>query len=501
MTTKQRRWPRALAGVASGLVLIFTGMAGVGAVAYRNIDSNITSQDLGELVDNRPTTATQSGLSGKPLNILISGTDLRVGEGNEGYGNPEDIEGARSDTTLLVHIAADRQSALAVSIPRDTLVDIPACVQLDGSMSEPIEQDRFNEAFRIGGVGCTIKTVEDLTGVFVDHFVVVDFNGFKGIVDALDGVEVCLNEPVDDPLSGLKLPAGYSTVKGEDALAFVRARYTVGDGSDISRIDRQQAFLASAIRKATSLGVLSNPVTTYRLLDEGTKSLFTDTGLGSLADLTDLAVSMSDMRPSDVTFVTAPYFYNPDGATVSLDEAAAEPLWDAMRNDTGWPPEPTVPPGDTAPLTAAPSTIQVRVLNGTGEPGVATQAAEALTRAGYEVVEIGDYAMAPTTETAVIYPAGAEEAARTLGYAARADTTVLGDAAAAVANPTLYLDATGALSLVVGPDFRGVRPVFIPSELAAVPSDPAAPSQTDSTQPNSDPDSVAGRDASEVICS
>ena len=501
MSTKQRRWPRAVAGVASGLVLVLTGMAGVGAVAYRNIDSNITSQDLDQLVDNRPSTASQAALSGQPLNILISGTDLRVGEGNEAYGSAEDIEGARSDTTLLVHIAADRKSALAVSIPRDTLVDIPSCQQLDGSMSEPIEQERFNEAFRIGGVGCTIKTVEDITGVFVDHFVVVDFNGFKGIVDALDGVEVCLNEPVDDPLSGLKLPAGYSTVKGEDALAFVRARYTVGDGSDISRIDRQQAFLASAIRKATSLGVLSNPVTTYRLLDEGTKSLFTDTGLGSLADLTDLAVSMSDMRPSDITFVTAPYFYNPDGATVSLDEAAAEPLWEAMRNDTPWPPEATVPPGDDMPLSVAPRAIQVRVLNGTGEPGVATQAAEALTRAGYEVVEIGDYAMAPTTDTAVIYPAGGEEAARTLGYAARADTTVLGDPAAAVINPTLFIDAPAALSLIIGPDFRGVRPVFVPSAPGVSPSDPTGTVTTDSTQPNSDPDSVAGRDASEVICS
>lgn len=501
MTTKQRRWPRAFASVASGLILVFTGMAGVGAVAYRNIDSNITSQNLGDLVEDRPSSATQAGMSGKPLNILISGTDLRVGEGNEGYGNPEEIEGARSDTTLLVHIAADRTSALAVSIPRDTLVDIPACGQLDGTDSEPIEQERFNEAFRIGGVGCTIKTVEDLTGVFVDHFVVVDFNGFKGIVDAIDGVEVCLNEPVDDPLSGLKLPAGYSTVKGEDALAFVRARYTVGDGSDISRIDRQQAFLASAIRKATSLGVLSNPVTTYRLLDEGTKSLFTDTGLGSLADLTDLAVSMSDMRPSDITFVTAPYFYNDDGATVSLDESAAEPLWEAMRNDTGWPPEPTVPPGDKEPLTAAPSTIQVRVLNGTGEPGIATEAADALTRAGYEVVEIADYALAPTQETTVIFPAGGEQAARTLGYATRADSSVAGDAAAAVANPSMYTDAPSALSLVVGPDFRGVRPVFVVpgAPTAPGPSDPAAP--TDSTQPNSDPDSVAGRDASEVICS
>ena len=497
MSAKPRRWPRILAGIASVTVLIFTGMAGVGAVAYRNFDANISNQAIDSIQTNGTNAGVTNGLSGQPLNILVTGTDLRVGEGNEGYGDPTLIEGARSDTTLLVHITADRRNALAVSIPRDTLVEIPACEQMDGSISEPVPQDRFNEAFRIGGIGCTIDTLEEMTGVKIDHFVVVDFNGFKGVVDALDGVEVCVNQPVDDPLSGLKLPAGYSVVKGEDALAFVRARYTVGDGSDISRIDRQQAFLASAIRKATSLGVLSNPVTTYRLLDSATRSLFTDTGLGSLADLTDLAVSMSDMQPSDISFVTAPYFYNDDGATVSLDQAAAEPLWAAMREDMPWPPEPTVPAGDTEPLTVPPRSIRVQVLNGTGVPGTATEAATALTRAGYEVVEIADYTGAPVTETMVIYPAGAEEAARTLAYATDAATSELGDPNAVVANPTMFTGATDAMSLVIGPEFDGAHPVFL--DLGDGVGNTTG--TTDSTEPNSDPDSVAGRDASEVICS
>lgn len=493
MGSAGRRWPRIAAGIGSAMVLVATGVAGVGAVAYRNFDSNLSSRVIS--VDGR-SDGGPSAMDGQPLNILVTGSDIRTGDGNTAYGDPTQIEGARSDTTLLVHINSDRTSAIAVSIPRDTLVDIPSCPQWLAPPSEPVEQDRINEAFRIGGVGCTIKTVEDLTGVPIDHFVVVDFNGFKGVVEALDGVEVCLTEPVDDPLSGLKLDAGTHIVSGEDALAFVRARYTIGDGSDISRIDRQQAFLASAVRKATSLGVLANPVTTYKLLDEATKSLFTDTGLGSLADLTSLAVSMSDMRPSDVTFVTAPHYYNPDGATVSINQTAAAPLWEAMREDTSWPPGVTVPEGDTDPLQVAPEQIEVRVVNGTGVPGVATLAAEQLTRNGYQVVEVGDYANGIADGTAVISAADQKEAARTLAYAANAQYNQVGDAQAALINPSYYTDTPSALTLVIGPDFEGLKAVFVEPSTDISVAEPDAP--TDPEAPVTP--SVTGRDASEVVC-
>jgi len=459
-------------------------------VAYRNVDSNISSSNLNGLLEDRSNPSGSSPQSG-PLNILVAGTDSRLGEGNSAYGNPEELNGVRSDTTLLVHVSEDRSNALVVSIPRDTLVDIPSCPQWEGPDSEPLTDERFNEAYKIGGVGCTLLTVEQITGADIDHFVVVDFNGFKGMVEALDGVEVCLTQPVDDPLSGLQLPAGTSTVKGEDALAFVRARYTLGDGSDIGRIERQQAFIASVVRKATSLQILTNPSATYRLLDSATKSIYTDTGIGSLADMTDLALSMSDMRPEDVTFVTAPFYYNDDGNTVSIDETAAEPIWQALRDDTPWPPPPTVPPGDDLPLTVAPSQIQVRVLNGTGQPGVATEAAAELTRAGYEVVEIGDYAPGLATATEVVYPAGSEEAARTLGYATRARSVEPGDAAALLANPSLFTDTPEALTLVIGPGYRGIRAVVVPQ-----PADPAGtPQGTTDPQPNT------GTDAGTVVCS
>ncbi|MDQ1247216.1 MAG: LytR family transcriptional regulator [Actinomycetota bacterium] len=487
MATRHRSIPRVLAGVASAIVLIFTGLAGAGAVAFRSLDNNITTQTLAGIGTATPSAADFQ--PGEPLNILVMGSDNRSSLGTGDYGDPTEIEGARSDTTILVHIAADRQSALAVSIPRDTVVDIPSCPRFVDGPSMPVT-DRFNEAFNIAGPVCTVKTVEKLTGAKVDHFVIVDFNGFKGVVDALDGVEVCLKQPVDDPLSGLKLPAGTSTVKGEDALAFVRARYTLGDGSDLGRIERQQAFLASALRKATSLGVLANPITTYRVLDEATKSLTTDESLSSLNDLTALALSLSDMKPSDVTFVTLPTFYNDDGATVSPDPALTAPLWQAIRNDTGWPPEPTVPPGSSSPLTVAPAEIQVRVLNGTGLEGEATKAAEQLTKNGYQVVEVGDFDISEQSTSSVLYPPGFTEAGRTLAYATGAK-----DMGEDYAN-----DGSEVLTLVVGDDFSTVRPVIAAPAASASPSASATPEP--GTEPSPTPSqNLDGTSGDILVCS
>jgi LCP family protein required for cell wall assembly len=483
MASRHRRLPRALAGIASALVLIFTGFTGVGAVALRNLDDNISTQDLAGIVAATPTTADFE--PGEPLNILVMGSDNRSALGTDDYGNAEEIEGARSDTTILVHIAADRKSALAVSIPRDTIVDIPSCPRFVDGPSAPTS-DRFNEAFNVAGPICTVKTVEKLAGVKIDHFIIVDFNGFKGVVDALDGVEVCLKEPVDDPLSGLKLPAGTSTVKGDDALAFVRARYTLGDGSDLGRIERQQAFLASALRKTTSLGVLANPITTYRVLDEATKSLTTDRGLSSLTDLTSLALSLSDMKPADVTFVTLPTFYNEDGATVSPDPSLAAPLWKAVRDDTGWPPDPTVPPGESKPLTVPPTEIQVRVLNGTGVSGEASRAAEQLTKFGYQVVEIGDFDISQQSTSSVLYPTGLREAARTLAYATGAEEV----------GEDSFATGDEVLTFVVGDDFTRVLPVVAAPEATTSPS--AGPGESPAATPSAE---VQGNSGDVLVCS
>ncbi len=185
------------------------------------------------------------------------------------------------------------------------MVTVPSCRKPDGSRTrEQFEQ--FNLAFEVGGTACTIRTVEKLTGTRVDHHMVIDFQGFKKMVDAVDGVEVCLKEPVDDADAHLKLPAGRQTLHGEQALGFVRARKSLGNGSDTERMDRQQQFLGALVNKVQSNGVLLNPARLYPVLDAATRSITTDAGLDSLRDLYDLARSMRAIPTERVQFLTVP---------------------------------------------------------------------------------------------------------------------------------------------------------------------------------------------------
>lgn len=377
--TRRHRWPRILAGTLSCLVLVATAMAGVGFYYAKQLTGNITADNALNWTPNAQPAPTP----GEPINILLMGSDTREGKNGKGYGHVADIAGARSDTTILLHISGDRTRALAVSIPRDSQVQLPVCKTTNGTTGGGYTS-RFNEAFEIGGPSCTVKAVQQLTGVPINHYLVVDFTGFKNVVSALGGVEVCLKEAVNDPKSRLNLPAGKSVVHGEQALAFVRARYALGDGSDIGRIERQQEFLSSAIRKATSAGVLVNPPKLYKVLQAGTKSLTTDPGLANFDALKDLAVNGSGVKPSDITFATVPWTANADGGTVSWVPSQADELWKAIRDDQAWPPPPTNGL-DGQPLTAAADTITLTVKDATGTSGGGFRAADQLQREGYTV--------------------------------------------------------------------------------------------------------------------
>src|ERR1700761_4540910 len=296
-------------------VLIWTASITAGVVAlaavslflvYRHLNGNIQQRDVSGLLGSQPVD-----LHPQAENILIIGSDSRFGTHGQ-YGH--NLVTDQSDTMMVVHIAANRQWAEVMSIPRDSYVSIPACEMGNGKLSPP-QQFKINEAFALGnldgnhtalGVACTIKTVEQDTGIYIDHFVVVNFTGFQNMVSALGGVEECNTQPINDPLSGLKLSAGQHLLNPTQALAYVRARYTLGDGSDLERIMRQQAFMSSLIQRVKSK--LLNPVAIYKFLDAATKSLTIDTKLGGATGLYNLASSLRNLPSDKVAFFTLPTY-------------------------------------------------------------------------------------------------------------------------------------------------------------------------------------------------
>jgi LCP family protein required for cell wall assembly len=275
-------------------------------MVYRHLNGNIQQRDISGLLGSQPVD-----LHPQAENILVIGSDTRFGQG-KGYGSG--LVTDQSDTTMIVHIAANRQWAEVMSIPRDSYVSIPACTMGNGQMSSP-QTFKINEAYAIGnldgnhtalGVACTMKTVEQDTGIYLDHFVVVNFTGFQNMVSALGGVEECNTQPINDPKSHLQLTAGKHLLNPKQALAYVRARYTLGDGSDLERIGRQQAFMSSLIQRVKSK--LLNPVAIYRFLDAATKSLTIDTKLGGATGLYNLASSLRSLPSSKVAFFTLPTY-------------------------------------------------------------------------------------------------------------------------------------------------------------------------------------------------
>jgi LCP family protein required for cell wall assembly len=309
---------------------------------------------------------------------------------------------------------------------------------------------KFNTAFEIGGPGCTVKLVEQMTGLTVDNFAVIDFEGFKNVVDALGGVEVCLTEPASDPASDLELPAGTSVVNGEQALSFVRARKTLSDGSDLSRIKRQQAFLSSMIREASSTGLLLNPVKLYATLDAATSGLTTDPGLADIDILRDMALSVRGMAPGDIAFLTMPWVERGDGENVLVDEASAAPLWQSMAEDVPWI-KPKKSTGDTASdkttdISVQPEEITVRVLNGSGVAGRAAEVAAALEAQGFTVAEVGDADRSDYATTEIRHDATSAEAARTV-LAALPGATTTAD------------DASTTITIILGTAYTGVESI------------------------------------------
>ena len=404
---------RRLAKVVAVLAVSTTVVSGFAYATLRDLIERGNTVDIESQLTNRPTPSLGAE-AGDPLNIVVIGSDTREGQGN-GFGGSSHLGSQRSDTVVLVHLSGDRQWATAVSIPRDTTVDMPDCIKKDGSISKGWRGD-FNINYSRAGAACTITAIEQITGLFINHYIEVDFKGFKKMVDALDGVDVCLTEAVDDKKSKLKLPAGWSNLNGQQAIAFVRARKTLGDGSDISRIRRQQDFMASLARKVISAETLLTPGRLIDVIGAVTENLTTDPALGSIENLTRLAIDMSDLRPNRIRFITAPIGPDPDDWTNVVLTDKAEELWATLRADKPWPLPPDVG-YDGKELTRAPKDIEIRIANATATEGLAGKKAALFEALGYKVDKILNADAKFGTATAVYASPDKANAARTVAAA------------------------------------------------------------------------------------
>lgn len=275
-------------------------------LTYNHLNGNLTTVPGIEEIDNRPDVLYEG--NGKPLNILVMGSDSREGENDIDGEDP--ANGARSDTTVILHISADRESAYGISIPRDSVVDRPDCGD-DNEIAG--EQDaKWNAAFSFGGPLCAVEQVEQTTGIRIDDFVVIDFNGFKEMVDAVGGVEICVPEEINDPAKQIFVPEGTNELRGDQALDYVRVRDNVGSESDLGRIKRQQNFMASMINKVVSSGTLTRPDRVIKFLSAATGSLLTSEGLDTVRELGDLALQLRSTGLDEIRFVTVPWEYDDD---------------------------------------------------------------------------------------------------------------------------------------------------------------------------------------------
>ncbi|MEV7422514.1 MULTISPECIES: LCP family protein [unclassified Streptomyces] len=443
--TRLTRRGRIAVWSGGALAVLLIGVAGAGTWVYQSLDGNIHSAD----VDNKIGGGRPVNASPGSKNILVVGSDSRDGD-NGKYG--KGLTTMQSDTLMVMHLAANRKWATVVSLPRDSWVNIPSCDRGDGSTSDP-HHFKINEAFAIGGTGgevadaaaCTIRTVERNTGLRIDHFMSVDFQGFKGMVNALDGIEVCPEAPIHDTKAHLDLEAGCQTVKDEKALGYVRTRYSIGDGSDLGRIGRQQEFMEALAAKAQQK--LTSPNALYGFLDSATKSLTTDKDLAGIKPLTGLANEIKDIPGDRLTFLTVPNYAREadvptDKANIVWQYPQAAALFASLGKDREVDKEELEADAEN-PVYA--HTVRVRVLNGTGISGQAAKVAEELRSAGFTVTEIGN-APGSAQRTTVGYPQDQAEPARVL--------------ATRVPDSTARQDGTatpGVVTLTVGKDFDGVR--------------------------------------------
>ena len=437
------RLRKAAYGCAAFLTVVVV-VASLGAyVVYRHLAGNIKVVSVSGLT-HRSVYGAQ--------NILLLGSQTRKGQG-KGFGSNPSLDTSNSDNLLLVHLDPTHTHALIVSIPRDTIVYEPGCTarkSIGVGIWGPYQAAIIDGAMNIGGPSCAVKTVRDLTGIKLDHFVMFDFNSFRAMVRVIGKVPVCVPRGgYRDRWSGLHLSGGMHLLNYNQALAFVRTRHGVsaeGDvGGDLPRIELQQAFISSVIQKVNSQGILSNSLQLLKIADVATKALTVDQGMDSVSKLVGLAKSLIHLSAKHVTLLTMPTV--PDAAQPGRllpEQPQSDVIFQMLVDGQDWHHSlPTLPPGK----------VQVKVLNGTGLAGLAGRTAAKLRKLGYDVTGVAN--AVPTTTTTVTYSGTAQaDSAYTL-------MTSLKSAPAAqdlLAEPAPQTGTAGPVTLVLGSDFGGVKP-------------------------------------------
>lgn len=437
-------------------------LVAVSAAAYlyiEHLNNNITAVSD----DGAGTGGFQKD---KAINILLIGTDKRTGKGNTGYGDAGSV--GHADTNILLHVSKDRSNATALSIPRDLIVDVPDCPtqQADGTTKviPGTKNVRFNTSLGQDGrtPSCTMRTVTELTGITPDDFMVADFNAVKTLTSAVGGVDVCLGKDINDPDSHLKLSKGTHTIEGEQALAFVRTRHSVGFGGDLSRIQLQQQFLSSLMRKLKSNSTLSDPSKMLDVAEAATKALTVDSKIKSIGKLKDLGLELGKLNPKNLSFTTVPVLDNPaDGAvkkTVIVDQSKAPEVFQLIKGDVSLTEVKQKKQQENAAVAArlkgtrsAASDIRVDIYNGGAPAGSAQETLSWLqnTEGVIKSSQLGN-ASATLSNTTIEYSPDQADQARKLA-------DLMGLPASALKPGKSERNAQGlpAIVLTLGKDFKG----------------------------------------------
>jgi LCP family protein required for cell wall assembly len=440
-----------LAALAIVVAVVFSGGSLLVYMKYREVWDGIKRIDVSaDLKGKLPP------LDPNAINLLLIGSDSRSGA-NGKIGGSTGIGGARSDTIMVLHIAPGDRQIVEMSIPRDSVVPILTCASeagTPGQTAEPGQVEQLNSTFAYGGPGCLWKTVELTTGIHVNDFVELDFVGFEQAIDALGGVNVCLPEAVNDPMSGLHLKAGKHHIGGAQALAFWRTREDLGEGDDPQRIERDQFLMASLLQGIERTGLLHSPTKMLSVIDALTSHHYVTTDESLTPDqMLRIGEDLRGISTESVQFVTVPWTnYVNNFDWVQWVQPQADNLFAALAHDTKLPKsvKAATGTGQAAKVVALkPSQIQVQVFNGSTTPGIAASTSSALSGRGFDVTGPAQDAATDTYTSSVIdYATAADRlAAQTLARQ-------IGGSVSLAADPQL----TGpALQLILGSDFTALK--------------------------------------------